>query len=56
MEYSARKPEIGGGLARNCCHKAVFQFFDHTGLHVLQPVVEQEKWRPEKGVLILGML
>jgi hypothetical protein len=32
MEGSVCKPEIGGGLARNPCHKAMFGFFDHTGL------------------------
>ena len=31
MEGYVCKPEIGGGLARNRCHKAMFGFFDHTG-------------------------
>jgi hypothetical protein len=30
MEGSVCKPEIGGGLARNPCHKAMFGFFDYT--------------------------
>jgi len=30
MEGSVCKLEIGGGLARNLCHKAMFGFFDHT--------------------------
>jgi hypothetical protein len=29
MEGSVCKPEIGGGLARNPCYKAMFGFFDH---------------------------
>ena len=39
MEYSACKPEIGRGLARNSNHKAVFGFFDHTGSHTLEGAV-----------------
>src|SRR6266404_1849765 len=31
MEGSVCKPEIGGGLARHPCHKAMFGFFDHMG-------------------------
>jgi hypothetical protein len=31
MECLVGKPEIGGGLVRNSCHKAMFGFFDHTG-------------------------
>jgi hypothetical protein len=30
MEGSVCKPEIGGGLARNPCHKTMFGFFDDT--------------------------
>ena len=30
MECLIGKPEIGGGLVRNTCHKAMFGFFDHT--------------------------
>jgi hypothetical protein len=42
MEYSICKPESGGGLARNPCHKAMFGFFDHTA-DVLESLAFQGK-------------